>query len=498
MAMSRSERALVTAAIMATMLFLSSCAENNTVLATDIAGTTRTTEAGTPETGSTETGPIDTGNPGVDEAVGDLAFGLQRCDPDAPRLTADPSFYRDEPIYVGNEQPVERVRDWARTQPGFEDIWLDRDHNGWISIGFSQDAAARQTDLESEFPGVGVVAVEVIATDAELRVLRDQVSDALQGLTSWGLSHSVSRGLVEASVPVLDEETLERLAPLADPRLCVDGKDPSDAVRDGPQPTGGDHWRLLGTERTGHPYRTGVATTPQQYAELWDEAGVSGEGPTVDFETEIVIWFGAVYGSGCPIRLDDVVIDTDRQLVHGDFVLPGNPTACNSDANGEAYIVAIPRDRLPENPFAVQLTSQDPPGGVPEERTTVQADLRSPGSTAAASDFVVVGLDDGSPPRPDRFEPGMVIEDGYPWTLLFDLSCDVDIVGPLNDTMWRAIDTEPGSAHPEQWGWDANDGLNEAEFLLTTSPPQLTITINDTTITYEPLGSADQATMNCA
>ena len=117
--------------------------------------------------------------------------------------------------------------------------------------------------------------------------------------------------------------------------------------------------------------RTGVATTAEQYEDLWAAAGLAGQGPAVDFETEIVVWFGAVYGSSCPIRLDDVAVDPDRRLVFGGFVKPGNPTACTDDANPEAYVVALARHRLPEAPFAVQLDAEDPPSGAPEERTTV-------------------------------------------------------------------------------------------------------------------------------
>jgi hypothetical protein len=467
------------------------------LLAAGCGGDTASTAAGTSdptrESSAGSTGAT-TGQGGLG---GELAFGLQRCDPDAPFLTTDPASYRDEPVYVANEQPTEEVRAWAMTRPGYQDIWIDLDHNGWISVGFSEDAATRQAELETEFPGVGVVAVEVTATDSELQALRDEVEAALQGLSSWGLGHSVARGMVEVSVPVLDEETLARLAPLAGPRLCVSGIDPADAVPDGPQPTGGEGWRLLGTDRTGPGYRTGVATTPEQYADLWQEAGLAGEGPPVDFGTEIVIWFGAVYGSGCPIRLDDVVVDTGSQLIHGHFVMPGNPAACNDDANSEAYVVAVPRDRLPEAPFAVQLDADEPPAGAPEERTTVQVDLRPAGSTAAAEDLVVEHLDGDGPSRPERFEPDLVIEDGYLRSVLIDLACPVDVIGPVNGTMWRATDSELASGPPAAWTRDTHDGLVEAELLLTTNPAHLTVTINATTADYEPIPAAEEAAMSC-
>jgi hypothetical protein len=162
----------------------------------------------------------------------------------------------------------------------------------------------------------------------------------------------------------------------------VEGVDPADVIREGPQPDGGDGWRLLGAARSGTAYRTGVATTPAQYARLWEDSGVGGEAPDVDFEREVAIWFGAVYGSGCEVRLDDVVVDEERRLVHAELVIPGVHQACNDDANPAAYVVAVERDRLPEGRFSVQLGPDDPPAGVPEERTVVDVDLRAPGSTA--------------------------------------------------------------------------------------------------------------------
>jgi hypothetical protein len=314
---------------------------------------------------------------------GELPYGLARCPDEGVYPAADASHYRDEPVYVSNEMPTEAVRAWAMSQPGFEDIWIDRDHNGWISVGFSEGAEDRQVDLEQEFPGVGVVAVPLDWTAAELEALRAEAFGAMEeaGFPVGG-GHSVPAGLVQVWAGELDEEHLAPLADLAGPRLCVEGVDSDEVIRDGPQPTEGDGWRLLGAEHSGMTYRTGVATTQEQYAGLWTESGVSGDPPAVDFDREIVIWFGAVYGSGCEVRLDDVSIDAAQRLIYADLVVPGVHQGCPDDANPAAYVVAVERDRLPEGGFAVQLGPDDPPSGVPEERTLVDVDLRSPGSTA--------------------------------------------------------------------------------------------------------------------
>jgi hypothetical protein len=63
---------------------------------------------------------------------------------ESPLPAADPALYRDTPKYVGNEMPADAVREWASQYPDFVDIWIDRDHNGWVAAGFTDDVADRQ------------------------------------------------------------------------------------------------------------------------------------------------------------------------------------------------------------------------------------------------------------------------------------------------------------------------------------------------------------------
>ena len=88
---------------------------------------------------------------------------------------AEPEAYRDKPVYVGNEMPAQRIRRWARTKPGFVDVWIDRERNGWVTAMFTEGAEARQAELEREFPGIGAVAVEVDNSRMELRRLAKRV-----------------------------------------------------------------------------------------------------------------------------------------------------------------------------------------------------------------------------------------------------------------------------------------------------------------------------------
>lgn len=129
----------------------------------------------------------------------------------------------------------------------------------------------------------------------------------------------------------------------------------------GEQPTAGSGWRLLGDGLSGSAYRTGVATTPDQLETLWEKAGLDGEPPSLDFATEIGVWFGAVYSTDCPVRLDGV--DVTGRVLHADIVLQGYPGDCSDDANPHAYVVAVERTMLLE------------------ERTVVEVDLSEPGAT---------------------------------------------------------------------------------------------------------------------
>ncbi len=421
---------------------------------------------------------------------------IARCAPEPVRFSAPDDHYRDEPVYVGNNQPTEELASWAQTKPGFEELWIDRDRNGWVTLGFSSDAEARQAELEQEFPDVGVVAVEVPVSNAELEALRVELEAALNeaGIDSWGMGHSVSVGRVSVDLPVLDEANLAPLQPFADQPLCVSGRDPADAVADGPQPTEGEGWRLLDVERTGEPYRTGVATTADQYDALWATAGLTGEAPAVGFETEIVVWFGAVYGSGCEIRMDDVVVDSERAIVHGDFVIPGNPAGCNDDANPESYVVAVDRAVLPVGAFAVQLRADDPPAGVPEERTLVSVDLTPPGSTAADDE---IGPDPALVNAVDRgyvVTAGGVLEPGFGAVYDLDLACDFALLGPFNGVVWQAESEGLGPDNPPS-GWldAASDGVLETQLLLAEDPPLLTVMAGGHHETYVP-AAAESAT----
>lgn len=404
------------------------------------------------------------------------APGPARCQ-EVELPAADPTLYRDTPTYVGNEMPVDAVREWAEQYPDFVEVWIDREHNGWVSAGFTDDVADRQAEIAELFPSDGVVAVHLPWTTESLGELEGRVISELGNeIEILGTSVDPLRGYVNVVVPVLDEASLTAIADrFPGERICVDGLEPEDVVAPGPQLEAGDGWRLLLNEDlVGEVYRVGLA---------WDEAsldalieqipGLSDLDPEldVDFQDEVVAWFGAVHGSSCPnIRLDDVVVDGDS--VYALIVDIDNEMACTADAIPQTYLVALERSRLPEAPFYLSL-DQEPWS----ERLVVEADLRQPGSTAT-SDQVTP-----APVEPEPQGSGVIIETGYPWEYTVDLSCGFQAIGEINSFHWATDEQIPDS-----WLTASADLDTVAvEVLLHEGPePYLEVAYQGETVVYQP------------
>jgi hypothetical protein len=430
-----------------------------------------------PEVGSdpssTTVAPSTTASPSNTAEQG-FAEILPRCYESA-LPAADPSLYRDTPKYVGNEMPAEAVKEWASQYPDFVEIWIDRDHNGWVAAGFTDDVADRQAEIEELFPGEGVVAVHLDWTEADLSDLERRVSAELGGVVELlGTSVDPLRGYVNVVIPVLDADSLQAITDrFPDERICVEGLEPEDVVPPGTQPATGDGWRLLYEEgEVGDVYRVGIAWDNESVSEL--TGGISGLGDIdldVDFDNEIVVWFGAVHGSSCPnLRLDDVVVDGDS--VYAEIVNTDNALACTDDAIPQTYLVGVERSRLPMPPFYLSLD-----GGTIGDRLRVEVDLREPGSTAApgqVSAAPVVQEPEGS---------GVIIETGYPWEYTVDLSCGFEAIGEINSFHWAT--DEP---IPDVWlGAAAGSDSVVVEVLLSEGPgPTLEVSYRGETVVYEP------------
>lgn len=262
-----------------------------------------------------------------------------------------------------------------------------------------------------------------------------------------------------------------------------------------PPPARDDGWRLLADELIGDAYRTGIATDYAQYARLWADVGMAAEAPSVDFTDEIVVWFGAVYGSSCPIRLDDVVlgetrVSDDRPLIHSVTLEIGQPTDCTDDANPHAFMVAIERSSLPAGPFALQPAAREPPVGAPEVRTLVDVDLSKPGAVAGPDD---VGPDPQLIGTVERrlLRSGAIIEPGEPQRYEIHVHCGIGVLGRVNDTWWQTDEGKGKSDYiPEAWRGLATDGETiEVKIILSEgSSPGITATANDHYVRYRPAG----------
>ena len=294
---------------------------------------------------------------------------------------AAPELYEDEPAYVGNEMPAQQIKRWARQRPGFVDVWIDRDNHGWVNVMFTEDVARRQAELEREFPGVGVVAVEVEHSKRELRQLARRVGALVQRESipagyGWGNANNI----VELGVPVMTEELASLLDDeFAGEPLCVDGADPEDTPQPGPQPLAGDGWRMLGWEQGDGPaHEVGIATDQVVYAQLWERSGLVGMPPVVDFESDIVVWFALGHGSSCPnMRMDEVIVDRERSRVYPLIVNPDPVVFCTDDLTGAyQFVAALARAELPPGPFEIGL----PGGGNGElwRSLSIDADLTVP------------------------------------------------------------------------------------------------------------------------
>ena len=416
---------------------------------------------------------------GVPDAPERLPF----CE-EAPEIFADESEYRDRPVYVGNEMPTDAVRAWAASQPGFETLWIDREHNGWLTVAFSQDADARRSEISELFPDDGVVVVEVDWTMEQLQQLQASLPDRFEPgfLQHSGISDN--RGIVSVGIGALSEERIAIASEeLAGEPACLEGFDPSLVPEPGPQPPG-DGWRLLADEQTGYPYRTGFASDPRDLEALWREAGITAPLPEVDFESEVVIWFGAVYGSSCPnLRMDDVVV-SDR-VVYPEIVDVDGPQPCTDDANPRAFVVAVDREILPADGFVIRLQADEPAPGVLDQQTFVHGDVTVTGSYVAG----VRGELPGEEPGPPHVEHGGVIEPGYPWTYNLHVHCGIEWLGELNSLQWRMENPPEGIDYiPDEW----REAVDESEYvtvevLLTPGdPPVLEATALGHTVRYLP------------
>ncbi|MET0696930.1 MAG: hypothetical protein ABWZ58_05835 [Acidimicrobiia bacterium] len=395
-------------------------------------------------------------------------------DIDTPYAPED--WYADTPIYVGNEMPIDEVRVFVQTLDGFRDVWIDRAHNGWIGVGFDDaDVEAHQAALESEFPGVGVVAVNMPYTAGELEELsRDLQSRLPDGMETASIYEV--QGFIEIWVGRLDPENIAAVSEVVgDAPVCISGQDPATTPGDGPQLEGGDGWSYLG-EADAMPDTEfpSILADPAALSAMWGQLGIPGEPPGVDFEKQVVLSLVIGHSGSCPrTRLDDVVVDDSVVYV----VVPTitHEIGCTDDWVPRTYLVGIDRDRLPAPPF--QLAGHVGSGA----RVEIATDLRVPGSVPEAGDVVPA---EAAPlgeltPMPHMIEPGFPSP-----PLTIDPVCGVDFLGEINTVHWHRAE---GSGMPEEWDAAIVDGLLDLELMMTPGPePTLTASAGGIDVVYLP------------
>ena len=294
---------------------------------------------------------------------------------------------------------------------------------------FTRDVAQRQAELEREFPGVGVAAVEVEHSKRDLRQLAGRVGDFverwdIQAGYSWGNADNI----VHLSLGVVTDEVAEALdEEFAGKPLCIDGADPQDLVEPGPQPMIGEGWVMLASEQgSGPAHEVGLATDKESYERLWQSTQLGGSPPEVDFKSVVVVWFAVGHGSSCPnLRMDEVIVDGERDQVYPVVVHPDDPMACTDEPAGSyQFVAALERAELPSGPFEIGLPSGD---GELWRSLWVETDITVPGAVAGRDDI-------GSRPRYAR--SGTTQETIGRFQYAMDASCGISYLGVINDVHW--------------------------------------------------------------
>lgn len=397
--------------------------------------------------------------------------GVRSCN-DIELPSAPEDWYDDEPVYVGNEMPVDAIRAFSSSLDGYVDIWIDRNHNGWVTVGFvDADVESHQAALEAQFPDDGVVAVQLPFTPEELdRVavrLQTELPDDMDARNVDYLRGSVMvyGGLLTDERVALIEDAVG-----SDP-VCIDGIDPSMMPDRGPQQASGEGWLFLGVV-DDYVGEVPVAISDQESLKaLWDSLSLAGEAPVVDFESHVAVAFPLGYSGSCPdTRFDGFVVEGDRvmPLIAHITVAQG----CTDDYNPRTYVVAVERDVFPSPPFHLVEWEHS------SRALRVDVDLRVPGQ-AVGDGVAEVDID-----RPRRAtEMPLVIETGFPWTITIDAECDPSYLGEINGVGWHA---ELGSL-PSEWADSEVDGLIDLELLLAEGPnPSLTASAGGVQVVYEP------------
>lgn len=317
------------------------------------------------------------------------------CDlSDRPEAPLD--LYRDEPVYEDGERIVMKVEPYARSLDGFVALWWDPEHNGWIHVGFyGADVAARQEQLDNQFPNEGVVAVAMPYDRSELLSMEGDLNELLPSSMSVGDPIELI-GKIPVNIGLITADSLDELARLASGYpVCAMGVTEDDYFAPGPQALSGDGWRFLTVADRAIGRQPRVITSEEGLAALWAAIGETAAVPDVDFGPDLVIAIEVGVSGSCPdSRFDGFLFDDGLM-----YAKIGNPTlqrdtVCTAGYSPRTYVLAVSRSILPEPPYELKAGRDYATG------TSVDVDLRESGSEAPAELAALPDLDgsDG-PPR---------------------------------------------------------------------------------------------------
>ncbi len=178
------------------------------------------------------------------------------------------------------------------------------------------------------------------------------------------------------------------------------------------------------------------------------------------------------------------MVDRERALVHAEIVLVDPPMACTDDANPHAYLIAVERARLPSGPFAIQLGEDDPPAGVPEERTVVDPTFPDPELWRGRGRCMAI--------RPclsrSSSSPGHSSSPTSSTPYQLYVHCGIEWLGRFNEVAWRVHVPVVLDFIPPEWeaAVDASQSIEVSIVLRVDPEPVIEATANEHTVTYLP------------
>jgi hypothetical protein len=269
----------------------------------------------------------------------------------------------------------------AREHEQFGGLWVNEPGVG-IVVLFTGDLDRHRQALSALARGLPFEVRQARFTESELRALQMQLAHDIQtipGTEMISVALDVRRNVVVLEAKSNDRALEARLEAAHAGRLDAQIYPMPGVWHNVP---GGPGWRLVsaGTSRHGgvQPYSVTFAAEEGGWLELWELIAPGAAAPPVDLTTEIVTVFAEGIGSSCPeVRLDAIVIDAARGVVHGAFSDPLAPRTCTADLAGAAvFVVALSREALPDSPFVLRLHSEPMRcGDCPDE---VTVDLSEP------------------------------------------------------------------------------------------------------------------------